>query len=482
MRTQRICSTTLLVACVSGVGCSTDRAPTDPVGLAPTSGSLELTIEETGARPDTDGYELLITLATQAGPLVRSMQQGGGSLVLADLPPGTHTLRIEGLAAHCSVTGRHPRAFTVEAGKTTPTTLGVLCPGPGAILVKTVTRGRDVAIGYTVSIRGESSQERSIGATDSLIVGEGDLPSGTTWTVELAGLPANCWVDRPLSQSLRNLRGATARLEYGIACIPRSSSIAFEFMGGIHISSESDAVLLNGFGFPSDWGLSLSPDGTRVVFSMVDPDAIDFVLAIATFGGTGFSLLTSHDGASFVGSQAWSPDGSRIVFSKRHGNSSEIYVINADGSGEVQLTFGGAWNTAPAWSPDGASIAFCRTVGDPDEDSPDIYRMNASDGSGITNVASAGCDPAWSPNGSRIAFTHAGDLAVIGADGSGLTTLHALDTTSQLGLSSPSWSPDGSQIAYASGSRGNRIWIVDFDGGVFGEPYLFRFGSAPSWK
>ncbi|HET7693572.1 MAG TPA: hypothetical protein VFM44_10840 [Gemmatimonadota bacterium] len=489
MRAQSVCS--MLVVCLAGTGCSTDRAPTDPLEPQPTSGAIQITIEETGGRPDTDGYDLAITLATEAVPLVRTVQQGGGSLVLADLPPGTHSLRIEGLAAHCSVNGRHPRAFTVEAGKTTPITLGVLCPGPGAILVKTVTRGRDVEVtGYTLSIRGESLQERSIGTTDSLVVGEEDLPLGATWHVELTGVPANCSVDRPLLQALRDLRGATLRVEYGIACIPRSSRIAFELAGGIYVSNESDAVVLNRFGSPSNGGLSLSPDRTRVVFSTIDPDALDFVLAVATVGGNGFAGwgLAPYDGASFVGSQAWSPDGSRIVYSKQRGTSSEIYVINADGTDEVQLTFGGAWNTAPAWSPDGASIAFCRTVGDPMEDTPDIYRMNASDGAGIAKVASSGCDPAWSPDGARIAFTDfspfgpSPDLAVVRVDGSELTRLHSGHLTVQEGARSPSWSPDGSQIAYAGGPRGNRIWIVDFDGGVFGETFPYRYGSAPSWR
>jgi len=164
-RMNWIRSTSLGLACVLVQMCSTETTtPTDPIEPQPTSGALELTIEETGPRPDTDGYEVSITLTTQAGPVVRSVPQGGGSLLLADIPLGVHVLRVEGLAAHCWVTGNHPRAFTVEAGKTTQVVVGISCPGPGAVLVKTVTRGRDVGTAaYTVSIQGESAQERSIG-------------------------------------------------------------------------------------------------------------------------------------------------------------------------------------------------------------------------------------------------------------------------------------------------------------------------------
>jgi sugar lactone lactonase YvrE len=457
--------------------------PTDPIEPQPTSGSLEVTIEETGPRPDTDGYEVSITL-TQVGPLVRPVQQGGGSLLLADLPLGVHVLRVEGLAARCSVTGNHPRAFTVEAGKTTQVVVGISCPGPGAVLVKTMTRGRDIGgPEYTVSIQGESAQERSIGTNDSLLIGEEDLPAGTKWFVQLSGVPDNCWVERP-AQEVRQLRGATARVEYAVVCIPRSSRIAFELAGGIHLTSGSEAVALSTFSGSPDLSPSLSPDRSRVVFSTTGADLGGNDLYLVDTDGSGGNWVTTDGQGAFVGSQAWSPDGSRIVFWKT--TDGEIYVINADGSGEVRLTFGGAWNTSPAWSPDGTSIAFCRTVGDPFGNSPDVYRMSAVDGSGLTRVAEFGCDPAWSPDGSKIAFTVGSgslttDLAVVGANGSGLTRLHPGNTNPQQRSGSPNWSPDGSQIAYASG-MGNRIWIVEFDGSAFGEAFPYRFGSAPSWR
>jgi Tol biopolymer transport system component len=481
---RRTCTTSLFLACLIAPSCSTETTPTEPNEPLPTSGSLELTIEETGPRPDTDGYDVSITLATQVGPVVRTLPQGGGSLLFSDLPLGTHVLRVAGLASHCSVIGNHPLAFKIEAGATAHVALGVFCPGPGAILVSTVTLGRDVPMaGYGVSITGDFAMESSIGTTDSLVVGEEELPAGAVWFVELTGVPDNCWTDRP-PQAVRNLRGATVRLEYTIVCIPRSSQIAYEFVGGIYLTGGANEVSLGSWVSLSH-GPSLSPDRSRIVFSS-DPETIDFVLAVVDADGSGFSWLTSYDGGSYVGSQAWSPDGSRIVFWKQSGSSSDIYVMNADGSGEVRLTFAG-WNTHPAWSPDGESIAFCRVQGDPDEDWPDIYRMSAIDGSGLTRVAQTGCAPAWSPDGSRIAFTQLSfsgpvDLAVIRADGSGLTRLHPGTMTPAQASRSPSWSPDGSLIAYTGGAAANRLWIVEFDGSDFREAFPYRFGTAPSWR
>ena len=78
----------------------------------------------------------------------------------------------------------------------------------------------------------------------------------------------------------------------------------------------------------------------------------------------------------------------------------EIYVMNADGSGVKILTNDPAWDYAPVWSPDGTRIAFSRRYGDDWA----LYVMNA-DGSGATNLA-LGKAPfsSWSPDGRKIAF------------------------------------------------------------------------------
>ncbi len=58
------------------------------------------------------------------------------------------------------------------------------------------------------------------------------------------------------------------------------------------------------------------------------------------------------------GAPAWSPDGQKIAFASVRDGNQEIYVMNADGSGQQRLTRNTAGDYAPAWSPDGRKIAF----------------------------------------------------------------------------------------------------------------------------
>ncbi|HYE86876.1 MAG TPA: hypothetical protein VEA16_11010, partial [Vicinamibacterales bacterium] len=98
----------------------------------------------------------------------------------------------------------------------------------------------------------------------------------------------------------------------------------------------------------------------------------------------------------------WSPDGRRIVYQSNRSGNSEIYVMNADGTGVLRLTDHQAVDENPAWSPDGRRIAF-RSYRD---GNAEIYTM-APDGSGLRNLTNHPADdihPYWSPDGSRIVF------------------------------------------------------------------------------
>ena len=124
----------------------------------------------------------------------------------------------------------------------------------------------------------------------------------------------------------------------------------------------------------------------------------------------------------------WSPDGRKIAFTAEYsGDSSDIFVVNADGSGLTRLTAIARRDDDVSWSPDGSRIAFSsQRDGVVDSISggvsTEIYVMNA-DGSGVTRLtdnSEADYNPAWSPDGKRIAFKHARrTLTVMNADGSG---------------------------------------------------------------
>lgn len=164
----------------------------------------------------------------------------------------------------------------------------------------------------------------------------------------------------------------------------------------------------------------------------------------------------------------WSPDGSRIAFDSDRFGDRDIFVMDADGSHQTQLTTDSAEDREPAWSPDGSLIAF-----QSDRYTPrDVFVMNP-DGSNqraLTSVDAVDALPDWSPNGTQIVFASDRD----GRDTNG--EIYVMDTlggnqtrlTYQNGHDfAPMWSPDGTRIVFYSERDGNReIYVMNADGSV----------------
>ena len=206
-----------------------------------------------------------------------------------------------------------------------------------------------------------------------------------------------------------------------------------------------------------------SPDGTRIAYTTFGLTTSD--IAVINADGSGQVNLTNSPNVdeSFP---AWSPDGAKIAFTSGGDGNNEIYVMNADGSDPVRLTDQSGDDFAPSWSPDGAQIVF---VSDRDQTAGiyDLYIMNA-DGSEVkrlTDDIAIDYSPDWSPDGKTIVFRshHDGpaEIYVISVDGTGLTNL----TNNAADDWAPTWSTDGTVIAFQTNRDGNwEIYTMAADG------------------
>ena len=104
-------------------------------------------------------------------------------------------------------------------------------------------------------------------------------------------------------------------------------------------------------------GISWSPDGTRIAFSAATSypqgRAGPIQLWMAHIDGTNARNLTNLGGhdclVGVTGRPSWSPDSTQIVFFIAECDTSQVYLINADGTGMRQVTFEGN-NCCPTWA------------------------------------------------------------------------------------------------------------------------------------
>lgn len=184
--------------------------------------------------------------------------------------------------------------------------------------------------------------------------------------------------------------------------------------------------------------------------------------SVASAGGGTPKLLSGERGLNTGG--AMSPDGAKIALTLSRDGNSEIYVMNADGTGLKRLTNEWAIDSSPTWSPDSKQIAFVSARwGD-----PHIFLMNA-DGSGVKRLTERGTynqTPDWSPRGDLIAFTARDERNVFDVFTVNPQTKEIRRLTQDQGNNEePSFSPDGSMIAFTSTREGtSQLWVMSADG------------------
>ena len=89
-----------------------------------------------------------------------------------------------------------------------------------------------------------------------------------------------------------------------------------------------------------------------------DPRVRTLVTPALGMGGHILELIYGKSTPGDVQTPAWSPDGRKLAFVSGRDGNAEIYVMNADGSEQENLTRQPANDSHPSWSPDGRKIAF----------------------------------------------------------------------------------------------------------------------------
>jgi TolB protein len=168
---------------------------------------------------------------------------------------------------------------------------------------------------------------------------------------------------------------------------PDGKKIAFyafnEDKSGIYIMDVDTKDVINlTHGLGAEEGLAWAPDGKKITFTL------GRYMYVINVDGTNKKRLTTDGNNS-----SWSLDGKKIVFDSKRDGKREIYIMDADGSNQVNLTNNPADDFDPVWSPDGKRIAFSSNR----DGNYEIYVMDA-DGSNQINLTNNPADdrcPDW---------------------------------------------------------------------------------------
>jgi len=167
---------------------------------------------------------------------------------------------------------------------------------------------------------------------------------------------------------------------------------------------------------------TVSPTGDSIVFTSTRDGDLD----IYTMDLDGSNVRRLTDEIGYDGGPFFSPDGSKIIYRARHPEDPaeiedyqallagglirprmlEVWVMDADGSNQRQITDLGAAAFAPFFHPSGERIIFSTNSGDPSGREFDLWMVNL-DGSGLEQITfSGGFDgfPMFAPDGKTFVF------------------------------------------------------------------------------
>ena len=229
-----------------------------------------------------------------------------------------------------------------------------------------------------------------------------------------------------------------------------------------------------------------SPDHSKIAFA----DTISGIVQIFVMDANGSNLqqLTTFGPGVNALPSAWSPDGTKILFIR--GSPQKVWVMNANGSGQTQLTFGSSQDLHPRFSPDGSTIVLATdalTV-------PFNFRLASMPSTGgsmtqLTFTADGGVldtDPVYSPTGNKIAFARfdGTNYSIFTMDANGTNQVQRTFVGTDGSNRQPVYNPIGTRIAFESTRDGNlEIYVMNPNGS--GQTRLTSVSQPdqnPAWR
>jgi TolB protein len=382
------------LACASGDGTAPDQ----------TTGQISVTTSLSGGLPlNPSPYELLVD-GSSVGPV-----NPIGSTRVAQLEPGSYRIELTRLPRNCAVTDQNPRDVVVTGGDVSLVSFNISCsqaPRAG--------RGREIAFTSDRNVDEGFSNELYLINDDGLglvrLTNSAQGDNHADWSPDGSSIVFFSRRGQPGEARLYSMDpdGANVVPLTSVADFARwpewkpdgTGLLAYYIIGG---DAATDGVYLldadgsNPRRIVGGWETSWAPDGARFVVTEEERS-----FAIVNADGSGrqeFTTVPRHTGRA-----AWSPDGTKILFSGWDGAAFQVYLMNSDGTGATPLTNDPPpqGDRAPAWSPDGTRIAYVKrdaaaAPSGSEDEGRDIWVMNA-DGTGATQLTFGGVtNPAWRP-------------------------------------------------------------------------------------
>jgi Tol biopolymer transport system component len=350
-------------------------------------------------------------------------------------------------------------------------------PTTGTLEFNVVTTGVDIdADGFLLDVDGQS---RVLPANGTISFSA--LPGPHTLST-ITGFAFNCDLTTAPGSSANVVLAKTTRVDVRADCTPYlRNTILYtsEEFGGALMAMRPDG----------SQRVQLTPNQSFYAAPVVSPDGQSIAVAhngdgIYALDRFGKGLTTLIGGGNFDGTPAWSPDGTKLAFRRQihglYGDVGRIFIVNRDGTGLRQLTpeptnsNENPYDGDPSWSPDGTRLLFSR--------SGEMSFINA-DGTGLTSTGVIGDSPSWSRDGTHIAYQSING----GSDGIWVMdmsfTPHQVTTPVQADQM-PRWSADGSQLVFARVVAGvSQIYTMKVDGtGVTKLSTSTKSDSWPTWS